>query len=139
MGVLDNYREYGHGDARHDAHEGSYRVKGGVLDNPREYDHGDARHDLIAIYQKILKLLKIKGKTLDAWAQLFIYNELQEIRTQLEHGVIANESSSDIAHRVVGSLDLNGTNGATERTRKRIRDLGKAFRREKLQGNGPEK
>lgn len=73
------------------------------------------------------KVLKIHGQHLAAWAQNIAAMDAERIHTAISVGLTAGEDNTDIAHRVVGSRRLNGSNGATEITRQHILRLGKGL------------
>jgi len=73
------------------------------------------------------KTLRIHGQTMAAWARKIAEIDAQNIHTALSVGLTAGDDNTDIAHRVVGSRRLNGTNGATEVTRQHIFRLGRGL------------
>lgn len=73
--------------------------------------------------------IRIYGASLAVWAKAIIAQDYARILSALNVGLSAGESNTEIAHRVVGSLDMNGTNGMTEVTRQHILSLGKGYLR----------
>lgn len=49
------------------------------------------------------------------------------IEMALRAGITAGDSNTEVAHRVVGSREFDGSNGATEITRQHILRLAKGY------------
>jgi hypothetical protein len=84
---------------------------------------------------------KIHGQSLDAWARKIATDDAHRIYTAISTGLTAGEENTDIAHRVVGSRRLNGSNGATEVTRQHLIRLGRALlvkRKSRMRGSATE-
>jgi len=92
-------------------------------------DVEEHEHDGIAWdrHRRAPKTLKIHGHPLVAWAQNIAAQDAQRIHSALSVGLTAGEDNTDIAHRVIGSRRLNGSNGATEITRQHIFSLGRGL------------
>lgn len=73
--------------------------------------------------------LKIYGRSLHFWARSILGNDLKNIESAIKLGVMAGDSNTDVAHRVIGSRKHNGVNGMTEITRHHILHLGKGYLR----------
>jgi hypothetical protein len=73
------------------------------------------------------KKLKIHGHELAEWARNIAIQDAERIHTAISVGLTAGESNTDIAHRVIGSRRVNGSNGMTEVTRQHILRLGKGL------------
>jgi hypothetical protein len=73
------------------------------------------------------KKLKIHGHELAHWARNIVAQDAQRIHSAISVGLTAGEDNTDIAHRVIGSRRLNGSNGATEITRQHIFQLGRGL------------
>lgn len=71
--------------------------------------------------------LKIHGHELAHWARNIAAQDAERIHTAISVGLTAGEDNTDIAHRVIGSRRLNGSNGMTEITRQHILRLGKGL------------
>lgn len=83
------------------------------------------------------KRLKIHGHSLATWAAGIIAADAERIETAIRSGISAGETATDIAHRVVGTARIGGSNGATELTRQAILRLGKGYlRRRKTRMSG---
>ena len=98
-----------------------------VPDDGEEHEHDGgawAKHRL-RTGQK--KTLKIHGHELAHWARNIAAQDAERIHTAISLGLTAGEDNTDIAHRVIGSRRLNGSNGATEITRQHILRLGKGL------------
>ena len=98
-----------------------------MTDDVEEHEHDGeawAKHR-IRTGQK--KTLKIHGRKLAEWARNIAAQDAERIHTALSVGLTAGEDNTDIAHRVIGSRRLNGSNGATEITRQHILRLGKGL------------
>lgn len=84
---------------------------------------------------------KIHGQSLASWAAAIIANDAERITKALKAGLTAGETNTEIAHRVIGSLDMNGVNGTTEQTRQLVLRLGKGFlqgRKTRMGGTAPD-
>lgn len=86
----------------------------------------------------VSKPLKIHGRDLHYWARALLGNDLKNIESAIKNGLLAGESNTDIAHRVIGSRKHNGANGMTEITRQHVIALGRGYLRKKSR-NGPGK
>jgi SPP1 gp7 family putative phage head morphogenesis protein len=64
-----------------------------------------------------------KGQTLSRWASTIAQADLRRIEDQVRMGMIAGESSAEIARRVVGSARLRGTDGVTQITRREAESI----------------
>lgn len=84
------------------------------------------------------KQLKLFGRSLHHWARSILGNDLKNIESAIKNGILAGDSNTDIAHRVIGSRKHNGVNGMTEITRQHILHLGRGYLRKKTR-NGPGK
>lgn len=73
------------------------------------------------------KPLKIYGFHIGQWAHGIAQQDAARIHTALSVGLTAGDDNTDIAHRVIGSRRLNGTNGMTEVTRQHILSLGRGL------------
>lgn len=82
------------------------------------------------------KVLKVHGKSLAAWARDILGQDLTRIQTAISNGVLAGDSNTDIAHRVIGSRRHNGINGMTEITRQHVIALGRGYLHKKARRNG---
>lgn len=85
--------------------------------------------------------VRIHGHTLATWAAGIITADAERIETAVRAGLMAGESATDIAHRVVGSTQMKGSNGATELTRQAILRLGKGYlhgRKTRMSGVKPD-
>jgi hypothetical protein len=90
-----------------------------------EHDAGAWAKHRVRTGQK--KPIKIHGHELAHWARNIAAQDAQRIHTAISVGLTAGEDNTDIAHRVIGSRRLNGSNGATEITRQHILRLGKGL------------
>ena len=70
---------------------------------------------------------RLKDAELAHWARNIAAQDAERIHTAISLGLTAGEDNTDIAHRVIGSRRLNGSNGATEITRQHILRLGKGL------------
>jgi hypothetical protein len=75
------------------------------------------------------KKLTIFGRDLNHWARSLLGNDLKNIESAIKNGILAGDSNTDIAHRVIGSRKHNGVNGMTEITRQHILHLGRGYLR----------
>lgn len=84
--------------------------------------------------------IKINGQTLATWARSLLNSEMRLVEMAIRTGLQSGEANTDIAHRVIGSRKLNGTNGVTELTRQHILRLAKGYLRAKsrMGGSDPE-
>lgn len=73
------------------------------------------------------KTLRIHGRDLASWARDIANQDAHRIHSAISVGLTAGEDNTDIAHRVIGSRRLNGSNGMTEITRQHILRLGKGL------------
>jgi hypothetical protein len=115
-----------------------------------EPDDAEHEHDAVAWakHQRRMgqpKTLKIHGHELAHWARNIAAQDAERIHTAISVGLTAGEDNTDIAHRVIGSRRLNGSNGVTEITRQHILSLGKGLlhkRKSRMSGtstDGPTK
>lgn len=87
------------------------------------------------------KKLLIHGHELAHWARNIAAQDAERIHTAISVGLTAGEDNTDIAHRVIGSRRLNGSNGMTEITRQHILRLGKGLlhkRKSRMSGSSSE-
>lgn len=64
-----------------------------------------------------------EGATLRQWAATLAEQDIRRIEAQIRAGMIAGESSPEIARRVVGTARLRGTDGVTQITRQAAESL----------------
>lgn len=74
--------------------------------------------------------LKLFGQSLATWASMIIANDAMLIDSAISIGLTAGDDNTDIAHRVIGSRRMNGSNGATEITRQYFLRLGRGYLRQ---------
>ena len=94
---------------------------------PEEHEHDGAAWAKHRHRTGQKKTLKIHGQSIVAWAQNIAAQDAQRIHSAISVGLTAGEDNTDIAHRVIGSRRLNGSNGATEITRQHIFSLGRGL------------
>lgn len=70
------------------------------------------------LLKAIVKSKPFEGKTLKEWSKSVAAEDIRRIEAQIRLGMVAGESSSDIARRVVGTARLKGTDGVTEISRR---------------------
>jgi hypothetical protein len=68
---------------------------------------------------------QIARLTVAQWAKYFAEKDRTLIDNAIRGGVIAGLESTEIARKVIGSLQLNGLDGATENTRQQIMKLAR--------------
>lgn len=68
---------------------------------------------------------EMAGFTIAEWASYFSKMDRERIDTALRSGLIAGLDNTEIARKVIGSLALNGIDGATEITRQEILRLAR--------------
>lgn len=61
-----------------------------------------------------------EGRILKDWADAMAAEDIRRIHTAVQAGMVAGETSSTIARRVVGTGSLMGADGATEMTRRQV-------------------
>lgn len=64
-----------------------------------------------------------QGRILKDWASTILSEDLARIRGQIQAGMVAGDTSANIARRVVGTARLNGADGVTEITRRAATSL----------------
>lgn len=78
---------------------------------------------------------RIADVTLASWAKFFSASDATNIDIMIRSGLANRQSAAEIARKVVGSMELNGTDGITQATRYKVIHLGrvgiKAARRRK--------
>ncbi len=94
---------------------------------PEEHEHDGAAWAKHRHRTGQKKTLKIHGQSIVAWARRIAADDAKRIHSALSVGLTAGEDNTDIAHRVIGSRRLNGSNGATEITRQHIFRLGRGL------------
>jgi hypothetical protein len=67
----------------------------------------------------------MEGFTISEWAHFFSQQDRALIDNAIRSGVIAGIDNTEIARKVIGSLELNGIDGVTEITRQQIARLGR--------------
>lgn len=68
----------------------------------------------------------ILGRTYAQWAKILLADDLSRIDSAIRNGLTEGIDNTEIARKVVGSQGLNGVDGVTEITRRRIARLGHA-------------
>lgn len=71
----------------------------------------------------IVNVNPFQGATLRDWASTMEEQDLRLIRSAVQQGMIAGEDSATIARRAFGSVKLDGTDGATQMTRRQIQAI----------------
>jgi len=99
----------------------------GARDDDTEHEHDGSAWSRHRIRTGQKKTLRVHGRTLASWARDIAAQDAQRIHTAISVGLTAGEDNTDIAHRVIGSRRLNGSNGATEITRQHILHLGRGL------------
>ena len=69
---------------------------------------------------------EFSGYTLAQWAAYFAADDANRIDSAIRGGVLSGLGGAEIGHKVVGSAKLNGIDGQTEITRRKIARLGVA-------------
>ena len=69
---------------------------------------------------------EFSGYSLAQWAAYFAADDAARIDGTIRAGVISGQSAPEIARKVVGSANMNGIDGQTEITRRKIARLGVA-------------
>lgn len=82
------------------------------------------------------RAVKIHGQSLATWCAHFIAQDSDRIATAIQAGMSAGEDNMAIAHRVIGSAEFNGVNGATEITRQQLLRLGSGYLRKRKRHMG---
>jgi hypothetical protein len=75
--------------------------------------------------------VNIFGRSLATWASTLTTHDAMMIESAISIGLTSGDDNTDIAHRVIGSRRLNGSNGATEITRQHIIRLGRGYLRKR--------
>jgi hypothetical protein len=68
---------------------------------------------------------ELRGYTYAQWAAYFIATDLARIDNAIRTGLIAGQSNTEIARRIVGSQGVNGVDGVTEITRQQLSHLAR--------------
>jgi hypothetical protein len=76
------------------------------------------------IQQDVSAIKQIRGMTVAEWAHHFAQLDRARIDMAIRGGLIAGLDNTEIARKVVGSMELNGSDGVTEITRQGIARLG---------------
>lgn len=71
-----------------------------------------------------VKPQKFSGATLAEWASIISQNDIKRIDMAIRSGVVSGLDNTEIARKVVGSLQLRGIDGVTEVTRQEVARLG---------------
>lgn len=111
------------------------------IEDDEEHQHDGAAWAKHRIRTGQRKTLRVHGHTMATWARMIAEQDAQNIQTAISVGLTAGEDNTDIAHRVIGSRRLNGSNGATEITRQHIYGLGRGLlvkRKTLMRGRRPE-
>lgn len=98
-----------------------------MTDDIEEHEHDGDPWDKHRVRTGRKLTLKIHGHELAHWARNIAAQDAERIHTAISVGLTAGEDNTDIAHRVIGSRRLNGSNGMTEITRQHILRLGKGL------------
>jgi hypothetical protein len=69
--------------------------------------------------------VQLEGFSIAQWAHYFSNQDLARIDTAIRSGLIAGLDNTEIARKVIGSLQLLGIDGVTEITRRHITSLGR--------------
>ena len=69
---------------------------------------------------------EFSGYSLAQWAAYFAADDAARIDGTIRAGVLSGQGASEIARKVVGSANMNGIDGQTEITRRKIARLGVA-------------
>lgn len=72
----------------------------------------------------------VHGNSMAEWAAHMAATDITRIDTAIRNGLLSGLDNMEIARKVVGSMKLQGSDGATEITRRRIIQLAKAAARE---------
>ena len=76
---------------------------------------------------------EFSGYSLAQWAAYFAADDAARIDGTIRAGVLSGQGAPEIARKVVGSANMNGIDGQTEITRRKIARLGVAeIKRRKL-------
>ena len=63
---------------------------------------------------------KIFGNSLGAYCKAFAAADEKRIRLAIQNALMSGLDAQEVARKVIGSADLNGTDGATAQTRSQI-------------------
>lgn len=66
----------------------------------------------------LVTAVPFQGRTLRQWADNVQRADIQRMTSQINIGIVQNETIPEISRRVVGTVRLNGRNGVTEITRR---------------------
>jgi hypothetical protein len=115
-----------------------------MIATPEEHEHDGHSFDRHRCRTGRKVPTKIHGHPLSTHAKLIFANDTYRIEEALKFGMAAGDDHTDLAHRVIGSRDLNGVNGVTEYTRQHISRLGRGLlhKRSRMAGastDGPKK
>lgn len=64
-----------------------------------------------------------EGRILKEWAESMRVEDIRRIHSAIQLGMVAGESSDEIARRVVGTRALSGSDGITEITRRQVQAI----------------
>ncbi len=70
------------------------------------------------VLRNIVKNNPFEGKVLSKWASDIKKTDIDRINAQIQIGIVQGETGSQIARRIVGTVEQKGKNGVTEITRR---------------------